>query len=603
MKHPSFLKRIYRDIHQQKASLLPVTLLSSITGALSPYVYMIGTAIIIDGLLSGSNLQQLVFIVLGIVAVQAAVSSLNYYLSNLHLENTDWISMREKNQLTQKLLEVDYESLISKEFSEMVARHRGMTGRRGGIYAQCLWALQGNLTSFLSVMAGIVAAWQLWPLLFQQTGKNFAETPWFTLLVVIATLSACWLLYKICGKISQGNTALEKKYAQSERMYNYYRDMVSDYNTGKEIRLFSQQAFIHRIASEEMLSKGAQCQKQISNRSALSNGLSALFKAIIALGAYLIVCVRVQNGTISLGNMMMYIGSLLKIIDGCTNLSKNLGSYRGLDAKAQLYFDILDYQFPIAAPTRPAHAAATRSRLECKSLCYRYPDSERYAVENIELTLEPGEKLAIVGENGSGKTTFIKLLCGLLTPTSGEILLDNTVVSAFDKADYQNHFSVVFQDHHIFSLPLGENVACSETYDADRVRNALREARYGGTQDLSVPLYRDCSPNGIDPSGGEAQKVALARALYKDASIMVLDEPTSAMDPFAEFELYARFNEMIGDKSAIFISHRLSSCVFCDRIAVFDQGHLVQLGRHKKLIEDKAGKYYQLWTAQAQYYT
>ncbi len=224
-------------------------------------------------------------------------------------------------------------------------------------------------------------------------------------------------------------------------------------------------------------------------------------------------------------------------------------------------------------------------------------------MENIELTLEPGEKLAIVGENGSGKTTFIKLLCGLLTPTSGEILLDNTVVSAFDKADYQNHFSVVFQDHHIFSLPLGENVACSETYDADRVRNALREARYGGTQDLSVPLYRDCSPNGIDLSGGEAQKVALARALYKDASIMVLDEPTSAMDPFAEFELYSRFNEMIGDKSAIFISHRLSSCVFCDRIAVFDQGHLVQLGRHKKLIEDKAGKYYQLWTAQAQYYT
>ena len=218
-----------------------------------------------------------------------------------------------------------------------------------------------------------------------------------------------------------------------------------------------------------------------------------------------------------------------------------------------------------------------------------------------------GNRLAIVGENGSGKTTFIKLLCRLYDPQEGEILLNGIDIRKYRYDDYINIFSVVFQDFQLLSAPLAYNVAGSMHYDKDGVYRALVDAGFKERLDsmkdgLDTIIFKDFDEGGVDVSGGEAQKIAIARALYKDAPFIILDEPTAALDPIAEAEIYSKFDEIVGDKTAVYISHRLSSCKFCDEIVVFEGGNIVEQGSHEDLLKNKDGKYSKLWHAQAQYY-
>ena len=244
--------------------------------------------------------------------------------------------------------------------------------------------------------------------------------------------------------------------------------------------------------------------------------------------------------------------------------------------------------------------------LECKALTKRY--GGKSALEGVELSIEPGRIVGLLGPNGSGKTTFIKLLCRLYDPTEGVILLNGIDIRKYRYDEYMDIFSVVFQDFRLLALPLGQNVAACTGYDAARVTDCLQKAGFGERlaampQGLDTALYQELDENGVTVSGGEAQKIAIARALYKDAPFIILDEPTAALDPVAEAEIYAKFNEIAGDKTAIYISHRLSSCRFCDEIAVFSDGRVIQQGTHETLLAQETGKYAELWHAQAQYYT
>jgi ATP-binding cassette subfamily B protein len=216
--------------------------------------------------------------------------------------------------------------------------------------------------------------------------------------------------------------------------------------------------------------------------------------------------------------------------------------------------------------------------------------------------------MAVVGMNGSGKTTMIKLLCRLYDPTEGYITMNGIDIKLYDYIEYMKIFSIVFQDFKLLPFTVAENIAASSNFDMDAMSDAVEKSGFGPRlktlpNGLNSYLYKDFEEDGTEVSGGEAQKLALARALYKDAPFIVLDEPTAALDPVAEYEVYTKFNEIIGDKTAIYISHRLSSCCFCDDIAVFHDGRIIQRGGHEQLLADTGGKYYELWHAQAQYYT
>jgi len=245
--------------------------------------------------------------------------------------------------------------------------------------------------------------------------------------------------------------------------------------------------------------------------------------------------------------------------------------------------------------------------IEFRDVSFKYPRSESYALKDVSMKFKIGERLAVVGPNGSGKTTFIKLLCRLYDPTEGEILLNGIDIRKYNYLDYMSIFSVVFQDYKLFAFKLGENVGAKVDYDKEIAKECLIKAGFGdrlaemenGTETY---LYKGYNKDGVDISGGEAQKIALARTLYKDAPFIVLDEPTAALDPVAEAEVYSKFDEIAGDKTAVYISHRLSSCRFCDTIAVFDNGRVVQKGTHDELVAKENGKYHELWFAQAKYY-
>jgi len=271
------------------------------------------------------------------------------------------------------------------------------------------------------------------------------------------------------------------------------------------------------------------------------------------------------------------------------------------------YLDYVEIIKTTRKGTLPILMDSEHYELEFHNVSFKYPEANDFALKNLNLKLDIGKRLAIVGMNGSGKTTMIKLMCRLYDPCEGKITLDGIDIREYDYDEYVGLFSVVFQDFSLFSFALGENIAATSEYDEQRINDYLRMVGFEDRLNtmpngLDTPLYKSFDENGVEISGGEAQKIALARALYKNAPFIVLDEPTSALDPIAEFEIYKRFNEIVEDNTTIYISHRLSSCRFCDNIAVFHEGKLVEFGNHDTLLINENGKYSELWGAQVQYY-
>ena len=305
--------------------------------------------------------------------------------------------------------------------------------------------------------------------------------------------------------------------------------------------------------------------------------------------------------------MTQYIGSITALSGGIGEFISVVGRIRNNAPFLQDTFRYLDWPNYMYKGSLTVEKRFDRQyEIEFCDVSFKYPGCDEYALRHVNIRFNVGERLAVVGRNGSGKTTFIKLLCRLYDPTEGEILLNGINIQKYDYLEYMDIFSVVFQDFNLLALALGDNVASRREYDRELAEKCLRDAGFGARLDelsegLDTYLYRDVS-DGVEFSGGEEQKIALARSLYKDAPFIVLDEPTAALDPIAESEVYSNFNSLVGDKTAIYISHRLSSCRFCDEIAVFEKGEVVQKGSHEGLLS-RPGVYSELWNAQAQYYT
>ena len=307
--------------------------------------------------------------------------------------------------------------------------------------------------------------------------------------------------------------------------------------------------------------------------------------------------------------MTQYVGAATAMMQNLTLLLTTVGRLKGNAAFLRTAYRFLDIPNAMYQGSLTTEKRSDRQyEVEFQDVSFRYPGSESWALRHVSIKFQVGRRLAVVGENGSGKTTFIKLLCRLYDPQEGRILLNGIDIRKYSYRDYLGIFAVVFQDFQLIAQPLGANVAGAQQYDRARAEKALIDAGFGERLaampgGLDTMLYREFAKDGVEVSGGEAQKIAIARALYKDAPFIILDEPTAALDPVAEAEIYSKFDGIAGDKTAIYISHRLSSCKFCDEIVVFDRGSVVQKGSHAELTADTAGKYYALWNAQAQYYT
>lgn len=306
------------------------------------------------------------------------------------------------------------------------------------------------------------------------------------------------------------------------------------------------------------------------------------------------------------------MGSFTMYITAVTTFTKSLREILDsfVEIKAyDLYFDQLDSYLSVPARLREGKKRDVpqgEHEVVFENVSFRYNGSRQWALKDVNLTLHPGEKLAVVGENGAGKSTFVKLLLRLYAPVSGRILIDGVDISEIDYDQYMSLFSAVLQDYRLFSFSLKDNVSLGRCQDEKRIEEILNYVGMGkrlGTLEhgIDTSVYKNFDENGFEPSGGEAQKIALARALYKDSPIVILDEPTAAMDPKAEQQLYEHFNEFACGKTAVYITHRLSSSRFCDRIIVFEDGEIIEEGGHEELMRAK-GRYHELFQMQAQYY-
>ena len=267
------------------------------------------------------------------------------------------------------------------------------------------------------------------------------------------------------------------------------------------------------------------------------------------------------------------------------------------------YVVFMDYPEALIKGDKPIEKKP--HEIEFRHVSFAYPKTDRKVLDDVNIKIAPGEHLSIVGLNGAGKTTFIKLLCRLYDPTEGEILVDGVDIREYDYKQYMEQFAPVFQDFKLFAFSVAENIAFTDK-DADvstlTDRVGLHDFVEGLPKGTETNIFKFFDEEGVEPSGGEQQKLAIARALYKDAPVVILDEPTAALDPIAEYDIYRQFNSLVGGKSAFYISHRLSSCRFCDRIAVFSDGHIAEYGTHAELEKIEGGIYAEMFEAQAKYY-
>ncbi len=399
-------------------------------------------------------------------------------------------------------------------------------------------------------------------------------------------------------------------HAMGNRLFGFYCFLGMRLERAADMRIYRQERFCAKFCNDKtgIFSSKGRFARLARGPMGLAAAASAAVSASFTGVAYAFVGLKALAGAFGVGAIAQYVASLSRVARSLSTLLENLGDARNNAPFLEKIFRYLD--IPNAMYQGSLSVEKRRDRdyeIEFRDVSFRYPGSETYALRHVSMKFRVGQRLAVVGPNGSGKTTFIKLLCRLYDPTEGEILLNGINIRKYDYAQYLSVFSVVFQDFRLFALPLGQNVAARVDYDRARVRQCLVDAGFGARleampQGLDTYLYKDLTEAGVNISGGEAQKIALARALYKDAPFIVLDEPTAALDPVAEAAVYASFDKIVGDKTAVYISHRLSSCRFCDEILVFDQGRIVQQGDHDRLVADSGGKYAQLWQAQAQYY-
>lgn len=323
---------------------------------------------------------------------------------------------------------------------------------------------------------------------------------------------------------------------------------------------------------------------------------------------FLFVAAKAYMGAFGIGNFILYQGTVSKFVYACSNIAQICGRMVQNNDTLALMYEFLDLPDTMYHGTLSVEKRDDNDyEIEFRDVSFRYPQSNDWVLQHVNMKFKIGDKLAIVGLNGSGKSTFIKLMCRLYDPTEGKILLNGIDISRYKYEEYLALFSVVFQDFNMTAFTLAENVASASKYDTEKVwscleRAGLAEKVHTLEHDIDTYLTQNYDEHGVKLSMGELQKLAIARALYKDAPFVILDEPTASLDPIAEAEVYNRFNDMVEHKTALYISHRLSSCRFCKHILVFDKGTIVQQGTHEELIADINSLYHELWSSQAQYY-
>ncbi len=579
-----------------------------IINVIIPYITLMLSAYVLDSIGTGKEFKKILMLtalaLLGILLLKFIASTIWHHamVSRLNMSNLYWCSTQTK------MLDMDFSRIDSQEVKDLKDRIQRDLNWGSGL-AGVIGCFDSILYGAFNIIGAAIVGFPTVKYLIY-TKEISAVAVAVLLIVFIAVFMKIRVKY-----IKMENSFIYDKVKEEEREerigfgWGFAEGDGFSYNNIKDIKIYGAYDLLKRWTIEPEYSKAA---VEDLRKGAIGNGGSgAILRMVhgaIEGSAYLIVVLIAIAGNVTAGNVVMLAGCLQRLISGLYGISESISDF-AMEARKQCStLELIRLEDEMYKGKIPVEKRSDNEyQIEFKNVSFKYPGTEEYVLKNFSMKLKIGEKLAIVGMNGSGKTTMIKLLCRLYDVNEGEILLNGVNIQKFDQDEYRKLFSIVFQDFNIFPYTLGQNVAADVEYDKEKIIDCLQKAGFGDRlqaldDGLDTFVSKEYDDGGVEFSGGELQKVAIARAIYKEAPFILLDEPTAALDPLAEYEIYSNFDKIIGTKTAIYISHRLSSCRFCKKIAVFHQGRLVQLGSHDELVKDKDGKYYEMWSAQAQYY-
>lgn len=596
----------FKETHRLEKRLIPTSIVVAVVMAVMPFVNIWFTSKIIDLLDTGAQMKELILYITLAVGINLILFFCNNFLGDMYFMYRSLMYNKELQSISKKLFMTEYQRLEDGDFKELVHKHSEAQDRVFSAFVQFSWMLRDFISGMITLIISVILVIPLFKIGFKTTGNTYFEKPVFLLTIFGAIAVMVVIILIVASKMNRAWFKASDEYSRLDRMFYYFLNMFSDYNTGKEIRLYKEQNLIEHTATDVLLTDGEKLLKKVSMNSAKSSSFVAILGAVVGFGVYLFIGVKGLYGLFGIGSLVLYCGSFMQIINGIMKMATTFGKTEEMVPLANYYFDIINTQDEMTYGDKELDIDE-KFEIDFKNVSFKYPGSENYSLKNINIRINNGEHLAVVGRNGSGKTTFIKLMCRLYDVTDGEICINGINIKDYTEESINRLYSVVFQDFKIFSTTVSENISVGKEYDKAKLLDSLDKANIKervlamGNQENTY-LYKDLDKSGVEISGGEAQKLALARALYKDAPVVILDEPTAALDPIAENEIYSRFNSFVQNKTAIYISHRLSSCAFCDNIAVFDNSELVEYGTHTNLM-NIGGKYCELWNAQAKYYS
>lgn len=555
--------------------------------AVNPFVDLYFLPRVIDSLIAGKPTE----VVLRYAACMIGLNVLTSLLASLfqvHSEkDEDYFLNLHSEEVAMRCMEIDYALTENKEALDQAQKARDGINYSGGAH--------GVMRAFFLILANGIR-------IFGVVALLIVNAPWLLLIIGVILALSAWINHRRNLVDIQQFGELSK----INRVFGYLCWEIEDFRYGKDVRLYGAAGTMLEKASQQIARLTAYWD-DINERKYPLSVLDLILSAIRDFGTYLYLGALAIFGKITIGVFSQLItagGTLNAALQGV------IFGVQDIVKRSNYLYEIvrfMEYPAYIEKGDRRVQNLDKPHTIEFRNVSFHYPNTEVSVLKDVSITLRPGERLSVVGLNGAGKTTFIKLLCRLYDVDEGAILLDGVDIRAYDYAEYMKLFSVVFQDFQLLSFTAEDNILLGDEDKDDRLSALFEEVGLKKKID-SLPhgrktlMFKQFDREGVELSGGEQQKMAIARALYKDAPVIILDEPTAALDPVAEYEIYRQFDALVGGKTAVYISHRLSSCKFCDRIAVFSEGTIKELGTHEALVNKPDGIYAEMFRAQAQYY-
>ena len=599
--------KLLKMIHSLDQHIIPIYLLAAIVKALEPFIIIIASSYIIDSLILKlwklAGVQTAAMLILSLL-----VGIIGSYLQKILEGKSMTINRLCNSKILLKAISLDNETFEDKKNLEEFQAADYNVSRNGG-FGMYMLSFNNFLTGIIGFFASIGVIFQLCVKEVQANGILgilVSKTGSFVLIGIFLILLV--IIYgKLSRSMNEKNIKMHYEIMDvSQKMEYLAWNLPMDVTIAKEIRLYGMKDMIYTEMKKLSIDINAFYQRYWNAEKGFLIVTSIINDLVLLLG-YLFVLVKTYVGAVSIGYFTKYVGAMKTMNSSLRTTIEALNEIQLYQSYLTFYSSFLEKENKLDTGSLPVEKRRDHEyELEFHNVSFQYPGREEYSLKNVSIKLDLKKRFAVVGRNGAGKTTFVKLLCRMYDVTEGCITLNGVDIRKYDYEEYLNLFAAVFQDFSLFSISVQDNIACDGNADNKKVWKALE---YAGIKDRieSMPkkldnlLYYEMG-EGEEISGGEAQKIAIARALYKDAPFVILDEPTAALDPISEYEIYTRFDDMVKDKTSIYISHRMSSCRFCDDILVFDQGMLVQRGNHDYLMNEQGKVYEKLWNAQAKYY-